>query len=114
MLLLLLSSPVRTFYKFSNFIPAAAIAADLFANRLDFLSIGTNDLIQYTLAVDRGNERVASLYSAAHPSVIQLIKDVLRTANRTQTDISLCGEMAGEPEYVCTEHPWTIGQLVVE
>ena len=81
-------------------VPSTAIQIKIYADEVDFLSVGTNDLIQYTLAVDRGNERVASLYSAAHPSVIQLIKDVLRTANRTQTDISLCGEMAGEPEYV--------------
>lgn len=81
-------------------VPSAALQIKTFASEVDFFSIGTNDLIQYTLAVDRSNERVASLYSAAHPAVIQLIRDVVRTANRLKKEISLCGEMAGEAEYI--------------
>ena len=81
-------------------VPSVAIQASAFCREVDFLSIGTNDLIQYTVAVDRGNERIASLYSAAHPSVLQLIKDVVRSGTRAKVGVSLCGEMGGEPEYV--------------
>jgi phosphotransferase system enzyme I (PtsI) len=73
--------------------------ASTFAREVSFFSIGTNDLIQYTLAVDRGNASVANLYSGSHPAVIHLIKAVIRSARRFEVDTSLCGEMAGEPIY---------------
>jgi phosphotransferase system enzyme I (PtsI) len=79
--------------------PSAAIMAPTFAREVDFFSIGTNDLVQYTLAVDRTNERVASLYSAAHPAVIRLMKDVVRAARRHKTPVSICGEAAGDVEF---------------
>ncbi|MBX3396238.1 MAG: phosphoenolpyruvate--protein phosphotransferase [Phycisphaerae bacterium] len=77
--------------------PAAAICARELARECDFMSIGTNDLIQYTLAVDRGNERVAQLYTPADPSVLRLVRRVVRDADRAGTQVSLCGEMAGDP-----------------
>jgi len=80
-------------------VPSAAIMAATFTREADFFSIGTNDLIQYTVAVDRGNERVASLYTASNPAVIKLIKSVIRAARRGNIETSLCGEMAGDPIY---------------
>lgn len=80
-------------------VPSAALMATQLAKEVDFFSIGTNDLIQYTLAVDRGNERVANLYTAANPGVIQLIKNVIRAARRRNIDVSLCGEIAGDVTY---------------
>ncbi len=79
--------------------PSTAIQVEAFAKEVDFFSIGTNDLIQYTLAVDRGNERVASLFTAANPAVLSLIRRVIRTGNRYDVPVSLCGEMAGDPLY---------------
>ena len=81
-------------------VPSAAMLASTFAREVSFFSIGTNDLIQYTLAVDRGNERVASLYTGAHPAVIQLVRKVVRAGRRFDIPTSLCGEMAGEAMYV--------------
>jgi len=80
-------------------IPAAALAINVFAKKLDFLSIGTNDLIQYTLAIDRTDENVAHLYDPLHPAVLQLLSHVIGTANRLGVPISVCGEMAGELSY---------------
>ncbi len=79
--------------------PAAAIKATTLAKEVDFFSIGTNDLIQYMLAVDRGNERVASMYTSTDPAVLRIIRDVIRHAHRNGIGVSLCGEMAGQPEY---------------
>lgn len=79
--------------------PSAAIMASVFAREADFLSIGTNDLVQYTLAVDRTNERVAALYTAAHPAIHRLIKDTVRAARRRGTPVSICGEAAGDIEF---------------
>lgn len=81
-------------------IPAAALALDVFINNLDFLSIGTNDLIQYTLAIDRTDEEVAHLYDPLHPAVLQLLAHVISSANRAGTPVSVCGEMAGEIAYI--------------
>lgn len=80
-------------------VPSVALQARTFCREVDFMSIGTNDLIQYTVAVDRGNERIASLYSGAHPAVLSLIRDVVREADKAKVDVSLCGEMASGPEY---------------
>ncbi len=80
-------------------VPAAALMAGSFVREVDFLSIGTNDLIQYTLAVDRTNEQVAGLYTAGHPAVLKLIKDVVRAGRRGNVPVSCCGEVAGDPEY---------------
>ena len=78
-------------------IPAAAISANQFAKQLDFLSIGTNDLIQYTLAIDRIDDEVNYLYDPVHPAVLQLIHMTIRAADKAGIPVSMCGEMAGDP-----------------
>jgi len=80
-------------------VPAAALSADAFATQLDFLSIGTNDLIQYTLALDRIDDEVSHLYNPSHPSVLKLIAMSLRAGEKKSIDVSLCGEMASDPYY---------------
>ncbi len=80
-------------------IPAAAIAAKSFASKLDFLSIGTNDLIQYTLAVDRMDEEVNFLFDPLHPAVLYLIQNTINAADQAGIPVSMCGEMAGDPRY---------------
>ncbi len=79
-------------------IPAAALSADYFAGRLDFMAIGTNDLAQYTLAIDRDDYAVAALYDPYHPAVLRLIAGTIRAANKRRRQVSVCGEFAGEPE----------------
>ena len=80
-------------------VPASAICADIFADKLDFLSIGTNDLIQYTMAIDRINDEVNYLYDPLHPAVLRLIQATIVAGQKANIPISMCGEMAGEKEY---------------
>ncbi len=79
-------------------VPAAAIALPMFIRKLDFLSIGTNDLIQYTLAIDRADDKVAHLYDPLHPAVLNLLAGVIRTAQQHEKPVAVCGEMAGDVE----------------
>jgi len=80
-------------------VPAAALSANILAKQLDFLSIGTNDLIQYTLAIDRIDDQVNYLYDPLHPSVLKLINLTLQAGRRADIPVAMCGEMAGDPRY---------------
>jgi phosphotransferase system enzyme I (PtsI) len=80
-------------------IPAAALCLDMFMRKLDFLSIGTNDLIQYTLAVDRIDDTVAHLYDPLHPAILWLLSHIIQSANRAKVPVSICGEMAGDKQF---------------
>ena len=80
-------------------VPAAALMASAFAREVDFFSVGTNDLVQYTLAVDRTNERVASLYTPIHPAVLRLVRDVARAGRKREIPVSCCGQSAADPAF---------------
>ncbi|OQX46765.1 MAG: phosphoenolpyruvate--protein phosphotransferase, partial [Candidatus Sedimenticola endophacoides] len=81
-------------------IPAAALAAPAFCRELDFLSIGTNDLVQYTLAIDRVDDEVSYLFNPLHPAVLRLIQMTIEAGRLSNTPVAMCGEMAGDPRYI--------------
>ena len=80
-------------------IPSAAATVDLIAKHCSFLSIGTNDLIQYLLAIDRGNDRIAHLYEPAHPAVVRTLQQIIREAHKADVTVGVCGEMGGDPVF---------------
>jgi len=81
-------------------VPSAALLADEFAREVDFFSIGTNDLIQYTLAVDRSDPDVANLYSSGDPSILRLIRFVVEAARKRDIPVTVCGQMSSDPKFI--------------
>jgi phosphotransferase system enzyme I (PtsI) len=81
-------------------IPSAAATADILARHCSFFSIGTNDLIQYLLAIDRGNDHIAHLYEPTHPAVLRMIKRVVDDGHKRRLPVAVCGEMAGDPVFM--------------
>jgi phosphotransferase system enzyme I (PtsI) len=81
-------------------IPAAAIMSDIYAQEVDFLSFGTNDLTQYSLAVDRTNQKIARLFNDMHPAVLRLMQTTINNAKKLNKEVSICGELAGNPEAI--------------
>jgi phosphotransferase system enzyme I (PtsI) len=92
-------------------VPSAAIIADLIVKEVDFISIGTNDLLQYALAIDRVNEHVAYLYEPFHPAVLRMIKAVADAGNEAGVSVGVCGEVAGDPEYALILLGFGVGTL---
>ncbi len=86
-------------------VPSIALTLDSVINKIDFASIGTNDLIQYLIAVDRGNQEVADLYDPYHPAVLRMINSIIQTCRKKKVEVSVCGEMASDPELI----PFLVG-----